>query len=185
MKYGDARVSTDGQGVDAPVRQLTKAGCKKVFREMVAGAKTGRAQRHRAIDQLEAGGAFMVTWLDRVARSSRDLLSTLAAIIDRKAGFRSLADAWADTTTPHGRLMLALLGGLAEFEGDLIRARTNEGRKRAVARGLTGCGKRRRFRRCEARVEDRFRVLLATSTNESPTISVSLAFVEHHDFMAA
>jgi DNA invertase Pin-like site-specific DNA recombinase len=70
-----------------------------------------------------------------LARSTRDLLNTLAAITDKKAGFRSLGDAWADTTTPHGRLMLAVLGGLAEFERDLIRARTGEGRARAKARG--------------------------------------------------
>ncbi len=78
----------------------------------------------------------MVTRLDRLARSTRDLLNTLAAITDRKAGFRSLGDAWADTTTSHGRLMLTVLGGLAEFERDLIRARTGEGRERAKARGV-------------------------------------------------
>ena len=78
----------------------------------------------------------MVTRLDRLARSTRDLLNTLAAIADRKAGFRSLGDAWADTTTSHGRLMLTVLGGLAEFERDLIRARTGEGRERAKARGV-------------------------------------------------
>jgi len=78
----------------------------------------------------------MVTRLDRLARSTRDLLNTLAAITDRKAGFRSLTDTWADTTTSHGRLMLTVLGGLAEFERDLIRARTGEGRARAVERGV-------------------------------------------------
>jgi DNA invertase Pin-like site-specific DNA recombinase len=63
-------------------------------------------------------------------------LNTLAAITERKAGFRSLSDAWADTTTSHGRLMLTVLGGLAEFERDLIRTRTGEGRERAKARGV-------------------------------------------------
>jgi DNA invertase Pin-like site-specific DNA recombinase len=77
----------------------------------------------------------MVTRLDRLARSTRDLLNTLATIADRKAGFRSLGDAWADTTTSHGRLMLTVRGGLAEFERNLIRARTAEGRERAKARG--------------------------------------------------
>ena len=76
-----------------------------------------------------------VTRLDRLARSTRDLLNTLAAITAKKAGFRSLGDTWADTTTSHGRLMLTVLAGLAEFERDLIRARTGEGRARAVARG--------------------------------------------------
>ncbi len=134
--YGYARVSTDGQSVDAQVRQLTKAGCKRVFREVASGAKTDRTQLRRALAQLETGDVLMVTRLDRLARSTRDLLNTLAAITDRKAGFRSLGDTWADTTTPHGRLMLTVLGGLAEFERELIRARTGEGRARAVARGV-------------------------------------------------
>ena len=135
MKYGYARVSSDGQSVDAQVRQLTKAGCKKVFREIASGAKTDRAQLRRLLDVLDAGDVLTVTRLDRLARSTRDLLNTLAAITAKKAGFRSLGDTWADTTTSHGRLMLTVLGGLAEFERDLIRARTGEGRARAVARG--------------------------------------------------
>ena len=135
MKFGYARVSTDGQSVDAQVRQLTKAGCKKVFREMASGAKTDRAQLRRLLDQLEGGDVLTVTRLDRLARSTRDLLNTLAAITAKNAGFKSLGDTWADTTTSHGRLMLTVFGGLAEFERDLIRARTGEGRARAVARG--------------------------------------------------
>ena len=135
MKYGYARVSTDGQSADAQVRLLTKAGCKKVFRETASGAKTDRAQLRRLLGQLAAGDVVTVTRLDRLARSTRDLLNTLAAITDRKAGFRSLGDAWADTTTAHGRLMLTVLGGLAEFERELIRARTSEGRARAKANG--------------------------------------------------
>jgi DNA invertase Pin-like site-specific DNA recombinase len=79
---------------------------------------------------------LLVTRLDRLARSTRDLLNTLADIADRKAGFKSLGDQWANTTTAHGRLMLTVLGGLAEFERDLIRARTGEGRVRAMARGV-------------------------------------------------
>jgi DNA invertase Pin-like site-specific DNA recombinase len=135
MQYGYARVSTDGQSVDAQVRQLTKAGCTKVFRETASGAKTDRSQLRRALDQLAAGDVLMVARLDRLARSTRDLLNTLAAITDRKAGFRSLGDAWADTTTSRGRLMVTVLGGLAEFERDLIRARMSEGRARAKANG--------------------------------------------------
>ena len=136
MKYGYARVSTDGQSLDAQVRQLTKAGSKKVFRETASGAKTNRAQLRRALDQLTAGDVLIVTRLDRLARSTRNLLNTLSAIAEKKAGFRSLGDAWADTTTSHGRLMLTVLGGLAEFEHDLIRTRTGEGRARAVERGV-------------------------------------------------
>lgn len=78
----------------------------------------------------------MVTRLDRLARSTRDLLNTLATIAEAGAGFRSLGDAWADTTTAHGRLMVTILGGLAEFERELIRSRTGEGRARAIAKGV-------------------------------------------------
>jgi DNA invertase Pin-like site-specific DNA recombinase len=106
MIYGYARVSTDGQSVTAQVAALRKHGAGKVFREVARGAKTDRAQLRRVLDQLDAGDVLLVTRLDRLARSTRDLLNTLAAIADRKAGFRSLADAWADTTTAHGRLML-------------------------------------------------------------------------------
>ncbi len=139
MKYGYARVSPGGksESVEAQARQLTKAGCRKVFRDVhVSGAKTDRAQLRRLLDQLEADDVLMVTRLDRLARSTRDLLNTLAAITAKKAGFKSLGDTWADTTTSHGRLMLTVLGGLAEFERDLIRARTGEGRERAKARGV-------------------------------------------------
>ena len=135
MIYGYARVSTDGQSVAAQVAGLRAAGAGKVFREVASGAKTDRAQLRKAIAALQAGDVLMVTRLDRLARSTRDLLNTLAAITGSKAGFRSLGDAWADTTTAHGRLMLTVLGGLAEFERDLIRTRTGEGRARAVARG--------------------------------------------------
>ena len=141
MIYGYARVSTDGQGVAARVAALTAAGAGKVFREAASGAKTDRCRLRHVLDRLDAGDVLMVTRLDRLARSTRDLLNTLAAIAERKAAFRSLGDAWADTAAPHGRLMLTVLGGLAEFERDLIRARTAEGRERAKVRGV-GLGRK-------------------------------------------
>ena len=85
-----------------------------------------------------------MTRLDRLARSTRDLLNVLTSITERGAGFRSFKDAWADTTTPHGRLMLTVLGGLAEFERELIRARTGEGRERAKAKGVRFTAHQRR-----------------------------------------
>src|SRR5437868_11895548 len=88
------------------------------------------------LSNLAPDDVVTVTRVYRLARSTRDLLNTLATITGKKAGFRSLGDAWADTTTSHGRLMLTVLGGLAEFERDLIRARTAEGRERAKARGV-------------------------------------------------
>ncbi len=105
-----------------------------MFREVASGAKTDRAQLRRAIDQLEAWDVLMVTHLDRFARSTRDLINILATITEKKAGFRSLGDDWANTTTSHGRLMVTVLSGLAEFKRDLMRVRTSEGRARAVAR---------------------------------------------------
>jgi DNA invertase Pin-like site-specific DNA recombinase len=136
MKIGYARVSSDGQSVAAQVDQLTEAGAEKVFREKVSGVVTHRQQLKRALDALGEGDVLLITRLDRLARSTRDLLNTLAVIAEKNAGFRSLGDTWADTTTPHGRLMLTVLAGLAEFERELIRARTSEGRERAKARGV-------------------------------------------------
>jgi DNA invertase Pin-like site-specific DNA recombinase len=134
--YGYARVSTNGQDLGSQEAELMAAGCAKLFKEKVSGAKTDRAELAKAVRRLEPGDVLVVTRLDRLARSTRDLLNVLATIGERQAGFRSLRDAWADTTTPHGRLMLTVLGGLAEFERELIRARTGEGRNRAKARGV-------------------------------------------------
>jgi DNA invertase Pin-like site-specific DNA recombinase len=90
----------------------------------------------KAIAALGPGDVLLVTRLDRLARSTRDLLNILDAVSKAGAKFKSLADAWADTTTPHGELMITILAGLATFERHLIRARTDEGRKRAQARGV-------------------------------------------------
>ncbi len=134
--YGYARVSTNGQTLDAQVAQLGTAGCARIFQEKVSGAKSNRTELCKLLRALREGDIVLVTRLDRLARSTRDLLNTLALVSDKRAGFRSLGDVWADTTTPHGRLMLTVLGGLAEFERELILARTAEGRARAVAMGV-------------------------------------------------
>jgi DNA invertase Pin-like site-specific DNA recombinase len=134
--FGYARVSTDGQTLDAQIAQLEAAGTSKVFAEKVSGAKRERAQLNKLLSSVSEGDVVLVTRLDRLARSTRDLLNILGTIADKKAAFRSLGDAWADTTTAHGRLMLTVLAGLAEFERELIRARTGEGRERAKARGV-------------------------------------------------
>jgi DNA invertase Pin-like site-specific DNA recombinase len=134
--YGYARVSTADQTLASQDAQLHQAGCAKVYAEKVSGAKTDRAELGKLIKRLEPGDVLMVTRLDRLARSTRDLLNILDTIAKAGAGFKSLADHWADTTTPHGRLMLTVLGGLAEFERELIKARTSDGRNRAKARGV-------------------------------------------------
>ena len=112
------------------------AGCAKVFKEKASGARGDRPELAKVIRRLEPGDVLAVTRLDRLARSTRDLLNVLDEIGKRDAGFKSLKDSWADTTSAHGRLMLTILGGLAEFERELIRARTGEGRKRAKDRGV-------------------------------------------------
>src|SRR5262245_31974085 len=134
--FGYARVSTRDQDLAAQDAELRADGCAKVFREKASGAKADRPELAKAISKLEPGDVLVVTRLDRLARSTRDLLNVLDEVAKRGAGFRSLKDVWADTTTPHGRLMLTVLGGLAEFERELIRARTGEGRKRAKDRGV-------------------------------------------------
>ena len=136
MIYGYARVSTDGQSVDAQVKQLRAAGAEKVFRETASGAKTERRELARALRALDDGDTLLVTRLDRLARSTRDLLNTLAQIAEKGAGFRSLGDAWADTTTPHGRLMLTVLGRACRVRARIDPRPHGEGRERAKARGV-------------------------------------------------
>ena len=102
--------------------------------EKISGARSDRPELAKVLKRLESGDVLVVTRLDRLARSTRNLLNILANIAQRGAGFKSLHDSWADTTTPHGRLMLTVLGGLAEFERELILARTGDGRARAKAR---------------------------------------------------
>jgi DNA invertase Pin-like site-specific DNA recombinase len=134
--YGYARVSSRDQSLEAQVAELQAAGCGNIYKEKASGAKTDRPALAKLIRRLEDGDVLVVVRLDRLARSTRDLLNILDEVGKRGAGFRALKDVWADTTTPHGRLMLTVLGGLAEFERSLIAARTDDGRKRAKARGV-------------------------------------------------
>src|ERR1700745_509838 len=134
---GYARVSTYGQTLDSQLEQLRKAGCssRNIYREKVTGARPDRRELNRMLGKLAPGDVVTVTRIDRLARSTFDLFGIVKRIVDAKAQFRSLAEPWADTGTSTGRLMLAVLGGLADVERDLIRTRTAEGRSRAKARG--------------------------------------------------
>jgi DNA invertase Pin-like site-specific DNA recombinase len=132
---GYARVSTDGQTLDAQQAALKAAGAEHIYAEKISGVRSDRPQLAKLLKAIGEGDTVVVTRLDRLARSTRDLLNILHAIGKAGATFKSLADAWADTTTPHGRLMVTILGGLAEFERDLIKARTDDGRRRAMANG--------------------------------------------------
>jgi DNA invertase Pin-like site-specific DNA recombinase len=173
MIVGYARVSTDGQTLDAQHAALKAAGADRVFAEKVSGAKTDRRQLQRAVDGLGAGDVLLVARLDRLARSTRDLLNVLATISDKGAGFRSLADTWADTTTAHGRLMLTVLGGLAEFERELIRARTDDGRRRAMARGV-------RFGRKPKLTPHQMREALARRDAGEPLVEIARSYAVSH-----
>jgi DNA invertase Pin-like site-specific DNA recombinase len=133
---GYARVSTDGQSLQSQTEALHLAGCGRVYSEKQSGVYTDRPQLAKTIAALAEGDGLVVCKLDRLARSTRDLLNTLATISDRGATFKSLNDPWADTTTPHGKLMVTILGGLAEFERHLILSRTAEGRTRAKTNGV-------------------------------------------------
>jgi DNA invertase Pin-like site-specific DNA recombinase len=134
---GYARVSTVGQTLDSQLEQLRAAGCanKNIYREKVTGARADRRELLRMLVHLAPGDVVTVTRIDRLARSTFDLFEIVKRIVDAKAQFRSLAEPWADTGTSTGRLMIAVLGGLADVERDLIRTRTAEGRSRAKARG--------------------------------------------------
>jgi DNA invertase Pin-like site-specific DNA recombinase len=136
MQIGYARVSTDGQTLDAQQASLKQAGAEKVYSEKISGVVTDRRQLKKAIDSLNEGDLLIVSKLDRLARSTRDLLNTIATITDRGAGFKVLDNPAMDTTSAHGRLLLNILGSIAEFERELIRSRTGEGRARAKLRGV-------------------------------------------------
>src|SRR5215472_5091884 len=134
---GYARVSTYGQTLDSQLEQLRAAGCgsRNIYREKATGARPDRRGLLCMLRRLASGDVVTVTRIDRLARSTIDLFGIVKRIVDARAQFRSLAEPWADTGTKTGRLMLAVLGGLAEVERDLIRTRTAEGRSRAKAQG--------------------------------------------------
>jgi DNA invertase Pin-like site-specific DNA recombinase len=136
LLYGYARVSTHGQTLEAQLEQLRAAGCRNLYREKASGARADRRQLQRLLTTLARGDTVIVTRIDRLARSTFDLFAIIQRIVDSGAHFRSLAEPWADTSTSTGRLMIAVLGGLADVERDLIRTRTAEGRARAKARGV-------------------------------------------------
>jgi DNA invertase Pin-like site-specific DNA recombinase len=134
-RLGYARVSTTGQTLEAQLAQLRTDGCSKIYREKASGAQAERRELKKLLASLEAGDVVVVTRIDRLARSVFDLFAIIRRITEAGVQFRSLAEPWADTATSTGRLMLAVLGGLADVERDLIRTRTAEGRIRAQKRG--------------------------------------------------
>ncbi|NKL24228.1 recombinase family protein [Rhizobium leguminosarum] len=136
MLIGYARVSTDDQTLDQQRTALKAAGCQRIFEEKVSGAKRDRPQLAALFNQLRDGDVVTVTRLDRLARSTRNLLDIAEQLDAAKAGLRSLAEPWADTTSPAGRMVLTIFAGIAEFERSLIHDRTSSGRAAAKAKGV-------------------------------------------------
>jgi len=137
MLIGYARVSTLEQNASLQIDALKQAGCERIFQDKVSGAKTERPGLQEAIDFLRDGDSLVVWRLDRLGRSLKHLLETVACLEERGIGFRSLQEA-IDTTTSGGRLIFHIFGALAEFERNLIRERTIAGLKAARARGRKG-----------------------------------------------
>jgi len=136
MKLGYARVSTGDQSLDLQRQRLTESGCELLFEEKISGARRSRPELDKLLGQLHKGDVLVVTRLDRLARSTSELLRIAEQLSDKAAGLQSLAEPWADTTSPAGRMVLTVFGGIAEFERTLILSRTDDGRRAAKARGV-------------------------------------------------
>ena len=136
MYVGYARVSTDEQHLDSQLQVLKQAGCKRIFQEKMSGAHRQRPELAKMLEHLREGDTVVIWKLDRLARSTRDLLEIADAIDRAGAGLKSLSEPWADTTSPAGRMVLTVFGGIAEFERELIRERTGAGRIAALKRGV-------------------------------------------------
>jgi DNA invertase Pin-like site-specific DNA recombinase len=132
---GCARVSTDGQSLDGQLATLKAAGAATVYREKISGVRSDRPQLAKLMSSLREGDVVLVTKLDRLGRSTRELLDLIHRIDQAGASFKSLGDPLFDTTSSQGRLLVTMLAAIAEFERELIRERTGEGRKRAMANG--------------------------------------------------
>lgn len=135
MIYGYARVSTQDQDLSGQIEKLTAAGCERIFKEKISGKNAERPELQALLGVVSSETTIIVTRLDRLARSTHDLWTILKLLDARGAKIRSLKDTWLDTTTAHGRLIITVMAGIAEFERELIKARTEEGRERARAAG--------------------------------------------------
>ena len=139
MKVGYARVSTEDQSLDLQRPRLSTAGCEKLFEEKISGAKRNRPELEKLLGEIRAKDVLVVTRLDRLARSTAELLAIAERLIEKEAGLQSLDEPWVDTASPSGRMVLTVFAGIAEFERALIRQRTQDGlidaRKRGVAFG--------------------------------------------------
>jgi DNA invertase Pin-like site-specific DNA recombinase len=137
MKLGYARVSTQNQTLNTQLDHLERAGCEMFFEEKISGAVRARPKLEALLGQIRKDDVLVVTKLDRLARSTAELLRISEVLNVKGAGIQSLDEPWADTTTPAGKMIMTVFGGIAEFERSLILSRTQEGREAAQARGVT------------------------------------------------
>ena len=173
--YGYARVSTQGQDLTAQIEALTSAGAATIYREKVSGVRANRPELAKLMAKLTPGDMVIVTKLDRLGRSTRELLDLIERIGKAGAAFRSIGDPLFDTTSSQGRLLSTLLAAIADFERDLIRDRTGEGRKRAMAAGVKFGRKRKLsdYQRAEAiKRRDAGETLAAIAKSYSVDISM-------------
>lgn len=135
--YGYSRVSTSKQCADSQIQLLLDKGCDATFVEVQSGAKRTRPELDKLLGMLREGDTILVVKLDRLSRSLHDLLSIAREIEKKGAHLRSIQDPLIDTTSPNGKLIFGIFAVLAEYERDLIRARTLDGLAAARARGKT------------------------------------------------
>lgn len=136
MKVGYARVSTEDQNLDLQLQALKKAGCTKLFKEKLSGANRHRPEFQKLLEQLRSGDTVIVWKLDRLARSTKDLLETMELLQEQNVKFQSLSEPWANTTSHAGKMIMTVFAGIAEFERELIRERTSAGQRAARKRGV-------------------------------------------------
>jgi DNA invertase Pin-like site-specific DNA recombinase len=172
MNIGYARVSTRDQNLDLQLKALKKAGCQKIFREKVSGVTRHRPELQRVLDQIRSGDTIIVWKLDRLARSTRDLLNTMETLNEAGAKFQSISEPWANTTTHAGKMIMTVFAGIAEFERDLIRERTGAGRDAAKERGV-------RFGRPRKLNEDQVKVASQLLTEGKAVRDIARTFNVH------
>jgi DNA invertase Pin-like site-specific DNA recombinase len=172
VKIGYARVSTQDQNLDLQLKALKKAGCQKIFREKVSGFNRQRPEFQRMLDQVRPGDMVIVWKLDRLARSTRDLLNTMETINEAGGKFQSLSEPWANTTTHAGKMIMTVFAGIAEFERNLICERTSAGRDAAKQRGV-------RFGRPRKLSSDQAKVAVQLLAEGKPVRDVARTFEVH------
>lgn len=136
MIRGYARVSTVDQNLDRQIIALQEAGCTQIYQEKITGTKMDRPELKKLLAELQEGDTVVVKELTRISRSTKDMLSLVEQITDKGCYIKSLNESWLDTGSPSGKLMLTVLGGIAQFERELMLQRCNEGRAVAIAKGV-------------------------------------------------